>query len=90
MGDGQGADGRGQVVRGGQAVGAARKIIAFADTEAATWFTGKSWMAEALRVMWIETMVVELPEELRVRLRAAQARQFRSSFDDQCLELHFA
>ena len=61
----------------GQAVGALRKIIAFGDPEAAVWFRGKSWMAEALRVMGIEIMVVTLPEDLRASLRAAQTRQYR-------------
>lgn len=54
-----------------------RKIIAFADTVPAKWFRGRSWMAELLKAMNIEVLVVELPPEIRARVCAAQERQYR-------------
>jgi hypothetical protein len=54
-----------------------RKILAFADDHAATWFQGRSWMAEAIRSMGIEVFVVDIPQDVRDRLRAAQDRQYR-------------
>jgi hypothetical protein len=38
--------------------GNARRILAFADEAATSWFRGKSWMADALRAMGIEVGVV--------------------------------
>lgn len=52
-----------------------RRIIAFGDAEAAACVTGKSWLAEALATWNIEIMVVELDENVRAGLHAAQARQ---------------
>lgn len=46
----------------GRSSAAARLIIAFADADAAASVTGKSWLAEALRIWHIEVLVVELPE----------------------------
>jgi hypothetical protein len=55
----------------------ARKIVAFADPSAAGHFTGRTWMAAALRELGIEVLVVELPADIRAGIRAAQARQVR-------------
>jgi hypothetical protein len=52
-----------------------RRIVAFADQQAADCVLGKSWLAEALTTWGIEVLVVELDEEIRAGLRAAQARQ---------------
>lgn len=54
-----------------------RKILAFADSVPARWFRGRSWMAELLKAMRIEVVVVELPPEMRARICAAQERQYR-------------
>lgn len=62
----------------GQAIGGdVRLLIVFGDRNAAAWFQGRSWMAEALRVMGVEILVLELGEDLKNTLRAAQARQYR-------------
>ncbi len=52
-----------------------RKLICFADPEAAKYFTGKSWLAAAVTRMGFEILVVELPSEVKERLIAAQRRQ---------------
>jgi hypothetical protein len=62
----------------GEAIGrSVRRLIAFANPQAVAWLGGRSWMAQALRTMGIETMTVELPKEWSDRVRAAQARQYR-------------
>jgi hypothetical protein len=60
----------------------ARRIIAFGDPEAAACVTGKSWLAEALTTWEVEVLVVELDEEDRAGLRAAQARQVMANPSD--------
>jgi hypothetical protein len=57
--------------------GRPRKILAFADRQAASVFQGKGWMAEGVCAMGIEIQVTTLPEEIRATIRAAQARQYR-------------
>jgi hypothetical protein len=52
-----------------------RRIIAFGDQAAAACVTGKSWLAEALNTWKVEVVVVDLHEDVRAGLRAAQARQ---------------
>lgn len=52
-----------------------RLVIAFADDDAAAFVTGTSWLAEALRAFAIEVVVVELDDDVRAGLRAAQVRQ---------------
>ncbi len=54
-----------------------RLVLALSDLEAAKPFTGKSWYAHALRELGIEVMVVELPADLRERIRQAQVKQYR-------------
>lgn len=55
----------------------ARMILLFGDADAASHFTGRSWMAQALRTNGIEVKVVDLPEPVREAIRKAQKRQFR-------------
>lgn len=50
-------------------------VLAFCDEDAAAHFSGKSWMAEALRQLNIEVLVVEIPPEVRESITAAQRRQ---------------
>ena len=49
----------------------ARCMLAFADTEAAAPFQGKSWRSAAIRDWEIDIVVVEIDDEVR----AAQVRQ---------------
>lgn len=55
----------------------ARKILALTDVDAAAHFLGATWMAAALAHLRVEVRVVELPQDLRERIRRAQVRQFR-------------
>lgn len=57
--------------------GGTRKVLALADASAASHFTGRTWMAAALRDLGIEVVVVELPADVRAGILAAQVRQFR-------------
>ena len=50
-------------------------VLAFCDKSAAAHFSGKSWMAEALRQLNIEVLVVEIPPEVRESITTAQGRQ---------------
>lgn len=52
-----------------------RKIICFASPETASFVQGRSWVAQAAREFGIEVVVVELPEEARLVVEAAQIRQ---------------
>jgi hypothetical protein len=50
-------------------------VIAFADEQAASYATKGTWMAEALSTWGIKVVVVELHEDVRDGIRAAQVRQ---------------
>jgi hypothetical protein len=52
-------------------------ILLFTDQEAVGHFTGRSWMAQALRELSIEVHVVELPDDVKQAVLRAQARQYR-------------
>ncbi len=52
-------------------------ILVFADEDAASYFRGDSWMAQALKARGIETHVVKLPHDVRERILKAQTRQYR-------------
>lgn len=52
-----------------------RRILAFADRDAADCVIGRSWLAEALVIWGVEVVVVEIDDAVREGLRAAQARQ---------------
>jgi len=54
-----------------------RLILVFAHPLAAARFTGRSWYAHALRDLSVEVLVVDIPDDLRDQIRAAQTRQFR-------------
>lgn len=58
-------------------VGPARKILLFADEEAASHFTGESWMANCLREFDVSVMVVEMSPAWREEILTAQRRQYR-------------
>jgi len=53
----------------------ARLAIAFGDSVAAACVSGKSWLAAALRAWGVEVMVVNLDQDVRTALAAAQLRQ---------------
>jgi hypothetical protein len=52
-----------------------RLIIAFGDPDAAACVSAGSWLSEALRTWEIEVVLVDLDDEVRTDLRAAQVRQ---------------
>lgn len=56
-----------------------RLILCMSDPQAAAPFVvpARSWAAQALADCGIKVEVVDLPEELRERIRAAQSRQYR-------------
>lgn len=55
-----------------------RKIIAFADEEAAQPFiSGESWYSKLKDNFNIEIVIVQIPDELRNNLIQAQKRQYR-------------
>ena len=61
-----------------QYLGDGRKILAFADPEAAKPFkVGKKWVADCLRANKIEVRLIPLSPTLRKKVRAAQQRQSR-------------
>ena len=54
-----------------------RMVFCFTDAAAAAPFLGRSWGSAAMRRAQVEIEIVELPDDLRAAIRAAQARQFR-------------
>lgn len=52
-----------------------RLILTFADPEATSSLSGRSWLAESLRTWRIEVLVAELTQQQHAAIRAAQARQ---------------
>ena len=55
----------------------AKMILLFSDPAAAAPFTSKRWFAQALRQLGLQVEVVDVPEEMKARLIAAQKRQYR-------------
>ena len=53
----------------------ARLLLVFADEQAAAYATTGTWVAEALATWGIEVLVVDVGEEVRLRIRLAQQRQ---------------
>jgi len=53
----------------------ARLIVAFADQAAAAYAKGGGWVAQALRTWNVEVEIVDIPDELRTKIREAQATQ---------------
>ena len=54
-----------------------RLVLCLTDEEAAAPFVGRTWYANALKHANIEIHVVDIPDELRSEIRAAQVRQYR-------------
>lgn len=55
-----------------------RKIIAFADEEASSSFSGgESWYSKLKDIFNIEILVIDIPSELKESLLNAQKRQYR-------------
>jgi len=54
-----------------------RLVLALTDAAATSRFRGRSWYALALHRLGVELLVVDIPQDLRDTLRAAQTRQFR-------------
>jgi len=54
-----------------------RRMLLFADADAAKPFQGKSWMAHCLKTYAIQVRVIALPRTLRERVKNAQKRQDR-------------
>lgn len=58
--------------------GPARLVLLFSDPLAAAPFTSsRAWSAAAFSHFAIETVIVELPDDERERIRVAQTRQYR-------------
>jgi hypothetical protein len=57
--------------------GTPRLYLLVSDEEAAVHLRGRAWAGAALRHHGIQLEVVDLPADVRERVRAAQARQFR-------------
>lgn len=54
-----------------------RRILCVSDAAAVRHLRGRSWQGHAIRDLGVEIIVVELPEEVRTAVAAAQLRQFR-------------
>jgi len=52
-----------------------RVLLAFADSEAAGYATGGGWLAQALKTWDVGVEIVDIPDDLRQKIRAAQASQ---------------
>lgn len=52
-------------------------VLLFSDEAAAAPFNGRGWIAGALREFGIEVHIVQLPDEVREAILAAQRRQYR-------------
>jgi len=57
--------------------GDGKRILLFADHDAAAHFQGKSWMAQCLNKHNIIVEIIELPLELKTEILKAQKRQYR-------------
>jgi len=57
--------------------GGTKKILLFADHEAAAHFQGKSWMAQCLKYFDIIIEIIDLPPDLKTQVLKAQQRQYR-------------
>ena len=54
-----------------------KRILLFADREAAAPFQGKSWMAQCLSKHNIIVEIIELPSGVKTKILKAQERQYR-------------
>ncbi len=57
-------------------------VIVFADKEASAYATGGGWVAHALRTWNVRVEIVEIPQELRNEIRAAQGKQRMVNADE--------
>jgi hypothetical protein len=57
-------------------------VIAFADTAAAAYATGGGWLAQALRTWDVDIEIVDIPQNLRDEILAAQAGQKMVNIED--------
>ncbi len=57
-------------------------VIAFADSEASAYATGGGWVAQALRTWNVKVEVIDIPQELRDEIRAAQKQQRMVNADE--------
>ena len=60
----------------------ARLILAFADEAASRYATAGGWVAQALREWNVEVKVLEIPDELRAEILAAQSTQKMVNADE--------
>ena len=54
-----------------------KRILLFADSEAASHFKGNSWMSKCLDKNDIKVEIIELPLKLKTKVINAQKRQYR-------------
>ncbi|MTD44897.1 hypothetical protein GKE82_11485 [Conexibacter sp. W3-3-2] len=54
---------------------AEKLVLCFADHEAAAYATGGGWVAQALRTWGVKVEIIDLPEDIRGEIRAAQDGQ---------------
>lgn len=59
-----------------------RLVIAFADEEASRYATGGGWVAQALRTWNVDVEIIDIPQDLRDEILAAQQRQRMVNADD--------
>lgn len=52
-------------------------ILLFSDPAASALLASKRWFAQAIRQLGVQVEVVDVPEEMKARLIAAQKRQYR-------------
>ena len=53
----------------------ARLALVFADSAAAARFSGTGWLAEAVKTWDVDVVVIEVPQDVRAAIEAAQLRQ---------------
>jgi hypothetical protein len=54
-----------------------KRILIFGDSQAASHFQGKSWMAQCLKKNNISVEIIELPPSLKAKVMEAPKRQYR-------------
>jgi hypothetical protein len=57
-------------------------VLAFADANAAAYATGGGWVAQALRTWGVRVEILDIPQELRAEIQAAQKGQRMVNADD--------
>lgn len=54
-----------------------RRILCVSDEAAVQHLRGRAWQGQAIRDLGVEIAVIELPDDVREAVAAAQVRQFR-------------